>query len=272
MSAAPTVSVHLLPELIPPGALAGAQAVVIDVLRATTVIVHALEAGCEAVVPCLEVEEARRAAATLPVGTALLGGERQALPIPGFDLGNAPEGYTPEVCRGKTLVLTTTNGTRAILAALEADRVLVAGFVNQFATCQALRADGRPVHLIASGTDRQVSFEDTLLAGALVARLSLMGFDSGNDEALVAARLWADVDAALEAEERSDRSSGADDAPGPPEALVRAIGAWRGGRRLCELGRWRDVRDAARLDRFARAVELTRDPLRLVAVAVGAPS
>lgn len=273
MSSAPTVSVHLLPELVPAGALAGGQAVVIDVLRATTVIVHALAAGCTAVVPCLEVEEARQQSLTLAPELVLLGGERQALPIEGFDLGNAPESYTPEVCHGKTLVMTTTNGTRAILSALEAERVLVAGFVNQLATCRALRADGRPVHLIASGTDRQISYEDALLAGAMAARLALLGFDSGNDEAVVMQRLWADVENQLDQDERRERQSStasnptaAECAPEPFESLVQAIGRWRGGRRLRQIGRWHDVRDAARIDRFDLVAELQRSPLRIVAV------
>ncbi len=91
--------VHLLPRLIPPGSLRGGVAVVVDVLRATTVMVHALAAGCEAVIPCGEIDEAKAVAAGLPPGTALLAGERQGLPIPGFDLGNSPGEFTPEVCR-----------------------------------------------------------------------------------------------------------------------------------------------------------------------------
>ena len=103
---------------------------VVDVLRATTAMVHALAAGCEAIVPCAEIEEARAVAASLPAGTVLLGGERGGLPIERFDLGNSPATFTREVCRGKTIVMTTTNGTRAILASLEAERVLIAAFVN----------------------------------------------------------------------------------------------------------------------------------------------
>src|SRR4051794_89600 len=130
----PEVFVHLLPSLIPPGTLRGGTAVVIDVLRATTVMVQALAAGCDAVIPCGEVDEAREVAAGLPAGKAILAGERQGLPIEGFDLGNSPGDFTLDNCRGKTLVMTTTNGTRAILASLEADRVLVAAFSNLLAT------------------------------------------------------------------------------------------------------------------------------------------
>jgi 2-phosphosulfolactate phosphatase len=86
----PEVFVHLLPSLIPPGALKGGVAVVVDVLRATTAMVHALAAGCAAVIPCGEIDEARREARRLPAGSALLAGERTGLPIEGFDLGNSP--------------------------------------------------------------------------------------------------------------------------------------------------------------------------------------
>src|SRR5437016_9884451 len=107
------VHVHLLPSLVPPGGLTGGVAVVIDVLRATTTIVHALAAGCTVVRPCAEVEEARDLAGRMRAGRVLLGGERGGVAPPGFDLGNSPREYTAKVCKGTTLVLTTTNGTRA---------------------------------------------------------------------------------------------------------------------------------------------------------------
>src|SRR5215471_6039661 len=111
------VLVHLLPCQAPPGRLAGGLAVVIDVLRATTTIVYALAAGARCVRPCAEVAEAQALAAEMRVGRVLLGGERGGEPLPGFDLGNSPREFTPRVCRGCTLVLTTTNGTRALLKA-----------------------------------------------------------------------------------------------------------------------------------------------------------
>src|SRR5215468_1142852 len=108
------VRVHLLPQLAPPGELAGGVAVVIDVLRTTTTVIHALAAGCTAVRPCAEVEEARELADGMRAGRVLLAGERGGKPLPGFDLGNSPKEFTPKCCKGSTLVLTTTNGTRAL--------------------------------------------------------------------------------------------------------------------------------------------------------------
>src|SRR5439155_22384669 len=100
------VQVHLLPELAPAGRLAGGVAVVIDVLRASTTIVHALVAGCCAVRPCAEIEEAQALADSMRAGRVLLAGERGGAPLPGFDLGNSPAEYTPKSCKGCTLVLT----------------------------------------------------------------------------------------------------------------------------------------------------------------------
>src|SRR5689334_1426420 len=92
------VQVHLLPCQAPPGRLAGGLAVVIDVLRATTTIVHALAAGAACVRPCAEVEEARALVGQMRIGRALLGGERGGVAPPGFDLGNSPREYTGKVC------------------------------------------------------------------------------------------------------------------------------------------------------------------------------
>src|SRR5216684_7726057 len=116
------VQVHLLPSLALPGRLTGGLAVVIDVLRATTTIIHALAASCTAVRPCVEIEEAKALAATLPKRGVLLGGERGGKRIPDFKLGNSPREYTAKNCKGKTLILTTSHGTRAILRAIEAER------------------------------------------------------------------------------------------------------------------------------------------------------
>src|SRR5215471_1183217 len=109
------VRVHLLPDHARPEELHGGVAVVIDVLRATTTIIHALAAGCEAVRPCLEIDEAKKLADGMRAGRVLLAGERGGKPLPDFDLGNSPREFTPKLCRGTTLVFTTTNGTRALI-------------------------------------------------------------------------------------------------------------------------------------------------------------
>jgi 2-phosphosulfolactate phosphatase len=253
----PDVYVHLLPSLIPAGVLEGGVAVVIDVLRATTVMVHALAAGCEAVIPCLEIDEARNIAGRLPSGMALLAGERKGLPIPGFDLGNSPGAFVPAICHGKTLVMTTTNGTRAILASSEASRVVIGAFPNFAATVQRVHSMDR-VHFVCAGTDGLVSYEDTLLAGAFAQHLKDMGGSLANDEAEIAAGVWSKIHNSLWFK------SGDPDVESNP--LVRYLSRGRGGRRVLELGLSADIADAARLNRPKHqiAVELVRDPFRLV--------
>src|SRR5687768_10758642 len=142
------LNVHFLPDLTTPAELAGGVVVVIDVLRASTTITYALAAGAREVIPCLEIEEARAAAAKLPPGQAVLGGERHGLPIEGFDLGNSPRDYTPQRVGGKTVVFTTTNGTKAMMQCRQAAGVLIGSYVNFSALVQTLRASGLPIHLL----------------------------------------------------------------------------------------------------------------------------
>jgi 2-phosphosulfolactate phosphatase len=234
-------------------------AVVVDVLRATTVMVHALAAGCEAVIPCLEIDEARAVAARLPAGQAILAGERQGLPIAGFDLGNSPGSFTPEVCGGKTVVMTTTNGTRALLACLDADRIVIGAFPNFAVTVQLLHAEERPVHVVCAGTDGQVSYEDALLAGAFARHFKDLGGMLRNDEAEIVAGLWAKIDDAI-----WFRSG---DQVQEQNPLARYLVRGRGGRRVAELGLLADIEAAARLNSIdhQKPAELRRDPLRVVA-------
>ena len=114
------LSVFPVPEMMPPEAssfetLHGTVAVVIDVLRATTAITHALVAGAARVIPTLTTEEAFKMREMLmnqsPDQSVLLCGERGGVMIDGFDLGNSPEDYTQERVSGKTLIFSTTNGT-----------------------------------------------------------------------------------------------------------------------------------------------------------------
>lgn len=241
------VQVHLLPCLAPPGCLLGCLAVVIDVLRATTTIIHALAAGCVDVRPCAEIEQARALAGQMRAGRVLLGGERNGKPICGFDLGNSPREYTPQVCRGNSLVMTTTNGTRALLRAAEAERSLVAGFVNFSAVCEQLRVDARPIHIVCSGTGGEIALEDTLLAGAFVEFLCEDGPVRLNDSARLA---W-------DCFEHHGR------------VLSGALEIGHGGANLLALGFGEDIEAAARVDQFNLVPELRPDPLRVEVGTVG---
>jgi 2-phosphosulfolactate phosphatase len=128
--------------------------------------------------PCGEVEEAHRIAGKLPSGTVLLGGEREGVLIEGFDLDNNPFAYHRDVVQGKTVVFTTSNGTKALLRAARADRILIGAFVNLRSLVNVLVADSRPVHLVCAGTKGKITVEDSLCAGAIVENLLAATGDS----------------------------------------------------------------------------------------------
>lgn len=156
--------------------VAGAPTVVIDVVRATTSMTTALAAGAARVIPVATVAEARARAAE--VGGSLLCGERRGLPPEGFDLGNSPGSYTAERVSGRTLVFTTTNGTRAITAAAAACPLALACFRNAGAVARLLARDlardsgGETVTLVCAGRKGRVSMDDAWCAGHLVDRLA----------------------------------------------------------------------------------------------------
>ena len=165
------VKVHLLPVLFEPEDVRGGIAVIIDVLRASTTITHALANGASRVIPCCEVDEALQIARSHPADSVLLGGEREGLLIDGFDLDNNPFAYSASVVGGKTIVFTTSNGTRALQRAAGAERVLIGSFVNLMGVVAVLAADSRPIHLVCAGTKGKITVEDSLCAGAIVDRL-----------------------------------------------------------------------------------------------------
>lgn len=150
--------------------LADTTVLVVDVLRASTTIITALTNGCVAIVPVPDPLEARvRARAWRD--TVLLAGERRGEPIPGFDIGNSPVDMTRERVAGRTILFTTSNGTRALLAARGARAVGVAGFVNLGAAAVWARAEGRAIAVLCSGERGRLSLEDHVCAGLLVDRL-----------------------------------------------------------------------------------------------------
>lgn len=149
----------------------GRVAVVIDVIRASTTIVAALDAGARRVLPVDSPEEAERRSAGGGSLRPLLCGEREGLPLPGFDLGNSPREFTPERVGGRELVLTTTNGTRSLARVRGAEAVLVACFRNLGAACEELRRRGRPVLVVCAGRGGRVGLDDVWCAGLLVDRL-----------------------------------------------------------------------------------------------------
>lgn len=171
--------------------LAGASAVVIDVVRASTTIVTALAEGARAVLPVATPEEARARALEWPDGEALLGGERGGEPPPGFECGNSPAEYSGARVRGRTVIFTTTNGTRALLAAAGARQVAVGGFVNAAAVVRWLAQQPGPWLLVCAGELGRFCLEDATCAGLLVARLRAARPEAAaSDAARAAELLW----------------------------------------------------------------------------------
>jgi 2-phosphosulfolactate phosphatase len=163
------LDVLLTPAELIPSEIAGRVIVVLDVLRASTSIVEALAAGARVLYPVATIEEAIGLAKTLGRDEVLLAGERKALPIEGFDLGNSPGEFTEERVGGKMVVMSTTNGTIAIAAASGGGRVIIGAWTNfQAVVDDLVRSQAEPVFLCA-GRDRAFGLEDAVCAGQMAA-------------------------------------------------------------------------------------------------------
>jgi 2-phosphosulfolactate phosphatase len=165
------IDVFLTPGEVNPAEVAGRTVVVLDVLRATTTIVEALSAGAKAIYPVGSIEDALRLANSFGREEVLLCGERRCLPIDGFDLGNSPREFTPERVAGKTLVMTTTNGTYAMMLAAGAERILIGSITNLDAIVEDIARSEVSPAFICAGRERFFAMEDAVCAGAMAARL-----------------------------------------------------------------------------------------------------
>ena len=158
--------------------------IVVDVHRATSPIAEALASGHERVLCCSEIEEAE--ALRVALGDGLLAGERKCLRIPGFDRGNSPSEFTTG--SGETVILTTTNGTRALVAAAaRCERVYAASLLNLGAVVAAARDAGDAVAVFCAGVKGEFAMDDAYVAGRLVEELG----GDGTDAAAAALRLRA---------------------------------------------------------------------------------
>lgn len=226
----------------------GRVAVVIDVLRATSMIAALLDRGAKEVWPVKEVEEAKRLAAEL--GGALLAGERGGLAPAGFDMGNSPREVDPARVQGASVVLTTTNGTSAIQQAAAADALVTAAFVNTGAVVKCLLDSGvERLLIVCAGTRGAFSLDDALCAGGIVSRLCAAASADLSDSAAAARLLY---------ESQKDK-------------LLAALRSCRHGRVLESLGLGGDIEWAVRIDSIDVVPVRARDPrgCRIVAAASG---
>ncbi|HND56393.1 MAG TPA: 2-phosphosulfolactate phosphatase, partial [Pirellulaceae bacterium] len=218
---------------------AGRTAVVIDVLRATTTIIQAISAGANAVIPCVEIDGAVETSKRLGP-TTLLAGERGGVKVAGFDLGNSPAEYTSDVVAGRAIVLTTSNGTRAIAAARSAAHLLIGALVNRAAVAALAVLLANDVAIVCAGSEDQVGADDELTGGAIAAEIARLVPEVEFDPAAACAveRWRAIVGAKPSATVNS-------------ETLIAALTDSRGGATLTALGCQSDIEWCARLDTFA---------------------
>lgn len=242
------INVYALPEIAEPSKMKGDTAIVVDVLRATTTMITALAHGAEEVRPFLELSQTLDAkkeyCETFPEKSLpLLGGERDGIPIPGFDLGNSPLEYTEEKVGKRVVFFTTTNGTKAMYRAGMAREIFPAAFVNSVAVLEKISNRDR-IHIICAGTDGHYTEEDMLLAGLLVSRLQhSAGIGERpyemNVEAVTVQMLW---------EETFPPEMAFGVVKPDPKLLAKELRKSRGGKNLLEIGRVDDILAAAMID------------------------
>jgi 2-phosphosulfolactate phosphatase len=222
---------------------------VIDILRATTTMCAAMHNGAKAIIPVSSTEEALRLAQTIGSTDVLLAGERNCVRIPGFQLGNSPREMSEAVVKGKTLILTTSNGTAALLACQAAAAVYPAAAANIGIAAErgreALEAN-QPVVIVCAGRHREFALDDAYCAGRLAAAIlgSTRPRRGLNDAALAGVALV--------------RRYGDD--------WERPLRSSRSGRELLKLGFASDVHEAARPDAYPVLVQFQERRITLVPV------
>lgn len=171
--------------------------VVIDALRATSSIITAVGNGAQEVIPVGSIEFAMKISGNLFGGRTVLAGERNTLQIEGFNLGNSPSEFSPETVNDKSVVIYTTNGTKALVKTRFSEQTIVAAFLNLRASAEYLAKTGRDIEIICSGRNNQFSLEDTVCAGLLIKELqSIQSYeltDSAQASVVLSDRYGSDV-------------------------------------------------------------------------------
>ncbi|MCD6386334.1 2-phosphosulfolactate phosphatase [Candidatus Sumerlaeota bacterium] len=221
------ISCALSPKMIVQQGLAGQVAVMIDVLRASTVIITALSNGSKWVYPVRTRNQAIQAKEQFISENPLLAGERLGVKIPGFDLGNSPLEFVREKVNNRGIIMTTTNGTAAIVQLRKARRVVVGSFINVSAVVELVK-NTEDLLLVCAGTKQKVALEDTACAGAIIDRLLSLGKSPIlTDSATIARLVYLHYKDNL-------------------LAMMREVSEH--GRRLIQLGFEKDIEYAARVD------------------------
>ena len=237
------VSLVLLPSDADVDTMRESQVVVFDVLRATSTITTAIAAGAEQIRFFADPDLALATRREYP--HALLCGEKGCLKIPGFDLGNSPLEFRPEVVRGRVILMTTTNGTKAIHAAKNARHLFAGSLLNARATAEALVRNPEDIVLLCAGTDNHPAMEDILGAGAVINELQKLALATpmkATDLAMTACFAF--------------RQAAAD--------LQSALSKAQGGRNLIAAGLSGDIVHCSRLNGLPSVVRIAGDQLATV--------
>jgi 2-phosphosulfolactate phosphatase len=241
--------------------MTGKVAVVIDVIRATTVIVEALASGARGIFPTVTTEEAIALAQTLGREDALLCGERKGLRVEGFDLGNSPQEFTAERVNGKQLVMSTTNGTRSLRACQGARRVLIMAFTNIQAVVERVHAlqvseDASKLVLVCAGKEGRFALDDAVCAGLFLKALTAVVAGDAGQRPLVL-------------DEGSRVAVQLADAFPLSEAFLKTTAA---GAALVEVGLGDDLAWCARRDQVSLVPEMEDRVIRRSAAGAGGSS
>lgn len=243
------VDVAFTPTGLTQANVQGRVVFVIDILRATTAMCAAMSHGARAIIPVASTEEALRLAQTIGSTDVLLAGERDCSRIPGFQLGNSPLEMSESAVRGKTIILTTTNGTNALLACHTAGTVIPAAAANLSLAAErgreAVEGD-QSILVVCAGRNGDFALDDAYCAGRLLAAI----FGSPNPHSELNDAGLASLDLVRRYGERWER----------PLTYSRS------GRELVRLGFRADVHDAARLDAYPVLAQFHERRVTLVPV------
>jgi 2-phosphosulfolactate phosphatase len=181
------LDVFFTPGQVKPGDLAGRLVAVVDVLRASTSIATALGNGARTVIPLEGADEVIVRSKDFARSQILLAGEQKMLPISGFDLGNSPEAFTPEVVEDKTILITTTNGTRALLGVQGARDIVIASYVNFTAVLTLMKVAAgtdTDIAIVCASEEGSFTLEDAACAGRYVRAIPKRASIELNDAAV----------------------------------------------------------------------------------------
>jgi 2-phosphosulfolactate phosphatase len=245
------IDILFSPSGLTPPEVQGRSVFVIDILRATTSMCAALSRGAKAIIPVASTEEALRLAQTIGSADVLLAGEKDCVRIPGFHLGNSPLEMTERAVRGKTIIVTTSNGTKALLATQGASAVYPTAAVNLSAAAEKAREvleSDRHILIVCAGREGAFSLDDAYCAGRLAS--AILGGTKPrrglNDAAIACLDLV-----------RRYR-----------DGWERPLTYSRAGRELVRLGFREDLREAARIDAYPVLPLYHERRVTLAAVAV----